>query len=115
MITAKELLEAALSELQKRGMAKNIMFRQDGAVCMMGAINAGLGQIHRRDLTCEENDAKTAAFDALAVAISEETNLTCICGTPSCPGLLITFNDADVTTQEDVELIFKKAIYEAGN
>ncbi len=107
MVTLQEFLETALSEFKRRGMHKGSAYGDNGSVCAMGAIDVAYrayGGYSTADYSLTRQLCDRALI-ALQNVLLEETGSMYISD----------FNDAPETTQEDVELIFKKAIYEAGN
>jgi hypothetical protein len=103
-ITTEEFLERALNELKRRGWIKGRLKDQYGRVCSMGALD----ETYRDSLLCcGLHKAMNEAINTLQdIVVKEHCNEY---------DSIAHFNDAPETTQEDVELMFKKAIYKVRN
>jgi hypothetical protein len=109
-------LKASRAELERRGWAKSKLVREDGSVCMLGAIGCALlGEaetLSGRYARLAGDERAYAVIQALAANMPEARWLI----QPDRPGVeqVYTTNDNPDTTLEDIYNFFDKALAQAG-
>ncbi len=91
-------LEAALEEFTRRGMCKELLFGPGDTVCAMGALFAAYGATSSNTLRCIGDSGLNTDLAFLESVVPD--------GYESVPD----FNNAPETSEEDVKLLFKRAI-----
>jgi hypothetical protein len=99
---SSELLAEAMQQIKAHGWYQGALSGPNGEVCAMGAIHKVMVSHRLPYFLCNANDSYNKALGYMSQALhSEGGNYV----------MLASFNDDRHTTEEDVMLLFKKAVY----
>lgn len=108
-----EILHGAIEHIDKYGWCKNVMYDNQGRMCLVGALRAADGQYvyqperHEFAVKWYQDVSRCNDSDSFAQVINRIDTLL---PGPFAPGLP-AFNDAEGTSQEDVILLLKEAAH----